>query len=252
MPFSDILLDLSKKYCEFIDAFRTNQLDSGSLNYKAIDIYKQFGSSVLDKQMPNEDIQLEKVPLFSKRLMRAFFNEYRDDIKNYLIFTFLAIIALIIILKCDNPMIKLIPAGFLAFAYFATTFVAFNSFFDRIMKDEDKAFRFGCTSQILFSLIPAILIFFGGVYYNFKTNEFYHNTESSSEINGFYGGYNTSLSDDNLNDNVEVYITASGNGSCYHINPDCISLARSKSLIKMTKKEARKKDLKPCHNCTAN
>lgn len=106
--------------------------------------------------------------------------------------------------------------------------------------------------EILSLLVPVIItigIFCHSFYSDYASYEHRHNPTSGSIINIKSNAYSPYLSDEYLNDDAEVYVAPSGD--CYHANPDCLSLARSKSLNKMTKENAIKKKKKPCHICTA-
>ena len=188
--------------------------------------------------MPKEDIQLEKDPLYSKKVKKILLKEFKERIGGYLLFLSLAIIALIVVLVCEDEAIKALAASVMAFAYFLISANIINLIVDKFKSKENDN---SCLIQIFLSLIPAILIFAAGISY--------HKTNLSDP--DFDRGYNRSLSDDYLNDYDKVYITTSGDGGCYHINENCISLSRSIDIEQVTKSEALSMGLTPCHNCTA-
>ena len=242
---------IRNKFDSFLKEIECDICDIANNKYNSLTVYRIYGEKLFDNTLPNEQIKLIKVSRLSKRYIRAFYDENHDAFGPLSFFVGLIIASFVMVINDWGGGFKVLAAGFLAFLYFLITFGLLNYIAAKIFTNEDRATTVGCVSSIICGVIPAFLLFSAAVDYhpNDAYNVIHSHHSSSVETHGLYGGYNTSLSDSYLTEDAEVFITKYG--SCYHVNPNCMTLSKSTSLTKTTKKKALKNNMTPCHICTA-
>lgn len=203
--------------------------------YLTQDEVKQFS------KLGNTPIVLPKLSYFPFKQMWHF---HKEDSKSILFTSLFAI--LIFAVAVYGIVIQKQPyTGIASFVCSIWLFTFLSSIFDEISKSKDKDKYADSDKGIYISGVVALVIFASTCWVHTPKHHYHVDKEKQEAI--WNASSHGSIYDDGYPDDVIVYTTA--RGECYHVNPNCPTLSRSRNIYSSTKGR-EKGNHRPCNVCT--
>lgn len=168
---------------------------------------------------------------------------HKEDSKSILLTSLFAI--LLFVVAVYGIVIQKQPyTGIASFVCSIWVFTFISSIYEEISKFKCKDKYADSDRGLYISGAVALLIFASTCWVHTPKHQYHIDKEKQEAIwNASHGN----IYDDRYPDDVVVYTTQ--HGECYHINPNCPTLSRSRNIYSSTKGQ-EKSTHRPCNVCT--